>query len=326
MEKIQVGSAVSTEAGTARGKLKLADYPDGRPMETPVVIVRGAKPGKTLWVHGCVHGNEYCGTFIIHEMLRRLKPDEMSGTVIALPSLNITAVHRNQRMSPFEAYGGGDMNRCFPGEPNGSLTQQMAYHVYSHLKKYADVFVDFHTAMTPDVRWALYGDLGGKVSEVGEGIARAWGFHSTLATPPELLAGSAMMTAAKDGVPGFIVESGGKGFAFTKEGVADGAERFGNVLRYLGIVEGEVRDYGGIAKFSTFAWVTAPRGGLFMRDVKCGDALEEGTVLGHFYTIHGEPDGNVTSPHKGTVLAIHPGPIMTNGDTLVHIGVNPQEA
>ncbi|SLN64729.1 succinylglutamate desuccinylase/aspartoacylase family protein [Oceanibacterium hippocampi] len=326
MDEIRLGSAVSTAPGIATGKLKFADYPDGRPMETPVVIVRGAKPGKTLWVHGCVHGNEYCGTFIILKALRALDPAAMSGTVIALPALNITAFHRDQRMSPFEGYGGGDMNRCFPGDPNGSLTMQMAHHVYSNLKKHADVFLDFHTAMTSDVRWALYADMGGKVSETGRGVALAWGFHSTLATPPHLLAGSAMMTAAKDGIPGFIVESGGKGFSFTKEGVADGAERFANVMRHLGMLEGKVVDYGGIADFADFAWVTAPRGGLFIRAVNCGDALEVGTVLGHFYNIYGEPDGVAESPHKGTVLAIHPGPIMNNGATLVHIGLNPRES
>lgn len=326
MQAIEIGSAISREQGTVKGKLKVADFPDGLPMEVPVIIVRGARPGRTLWLHGCVHGNEYCGTFIIHELVRSLDPSAMAGNVIALPVLNLTAFHKNQRMSPFELYGGGDLNRCFPGLADGSLTQQIAYHVYRHLKRYADYLVDFHTAMTPDVRWALYAAFPGAVGEGGEGIARAFGFHSTLAASPDILGGSAMMTAAKDGIPAFIVEAGGKGPAFTRETVSDGAERLRNVLRHLGILAGEVRGYGTIANFARFAWVTAPRGGLFQPAVKCGDFLEAGTVLGHYFDLFGAPAGTAESPHPGTVLAIHPGPLMGNGETLVHIGLDARES
>ncbi len=325
MKDIAVGSAETRGPGIATGKLKLADYPDGSPMETPVVIVTGAKPGKTLWLHGCVHGNEYCGTFIIHEMLRSLDPAGLSGRVIALPALNITAFNKNQRLSPFEGYGGGDMNRCFPGVKGGPLTQQFAYAVYSELKKHAELFVDFHTAMTPDVNWALYAAYEGETGKVSRVLAKAWGYRDTLATPTDMLVGSAFMTAASEGIPSMIVEAGGKGPAFTREKVEDGAERLRNVMRAAGLLEGDVTDYGPIADFDRFDWVSAPRGGLFQPMVKCGDAIEVGTKLGRFFTIYGDDDGFAESPNKGIVLAIHPGPIMTNGETLVHIGLNPKE-
>ncbi len=326
MEEIRIGSASSKAPGVAKGKLTVADFPDGTPMEIPAIVVRGASPGQTLWLHGCVHGNEYCGTFIIHELIRSLDPAAMTGNIIALPMLNITAFHKNQRMSPFELYGGGDLNRCFPGQADGSLTQQIAYHVYRHLRQHANYLVDFHTAMTPDVRWALYANIPGEVGKAGEGIARAFGFHSTLAAPPDILAGSAMMTAAKDGIPAFIVEAGGKGPAFTMETVKDGAERLRNVLRHLGILPGEVRQYGKIANFSQFAWITAPRGGLFQPAVKCDDILQKGTIVGHYFDLYGEATGVAESPHPGTVLAIHPGPLMGNGETLVHIGLDARES
>lgn len=325
MKDITIGDTAASGPGVVQGWLKLADYPDGTPMAAPVIIITGAKPGKTLWLHGCVHGNEYCGTYIIHALLRSLDPQKMAGRLIALPALNISAFHRNQRMSPYEGYGGGDMNRCFPGDESGALTRQMAFRVYSHLKQHADAFVDFHTAMTPDVRWALYANYEGEVGSGGRALAKAWGYRDTLAAPTDILAGSALMTAGADGIPAMIVEAGGKGSAFNEETVTDGAERLRNVMRELGILEGSVTDYGPIADFDSFAWVHAPRGGLFQPVVKCGDPLDIGTVLGRFTTVHGESDGEAVSPHKGTVLAIHPGPLMANGETLVHIGLNPRE-
>ena len=77
MKVIEVGSAVSKATGIARGGLNVGALPDGSPVDIPVVIVRGAQEGPTLWLHGCVHGNEYCGTFIIHEFIRQLAPEDL---------------------------------------------------------------------------------------------------------------------------------------------------------------------------------------------------------------------------------------------------------
>ena len=325
MKEIQVGTAVSNRAGVTRGTLRTADLPDGAPVEIPVVIVRGTGDGPTLWLHGCVHGNEYCGTYIIHECLRSLEPGAMSGAVVALPILNLTAFRQNQRMSPFEGYGGGDLNRCFPGDPNGSLTQQIAHAVYQPLKEHADYLVDFHTAVTEDTMWALFADAEGETGRKAEAIARAYGHNSTLPAPMHILAGSAMMTAARDGIPGYIVERGGKGAGFTREAVLDGAERLRNVMRQVGILEGQVTDHGPLTYFSNFHWVTATRGGLFQPAVKCGDRIAEGQTIGHFYTVYGDPDGEAVAPSGGVVLAMHGGPLMANGETLIHIGLDPRE-
>ncbi|MBM3549877.1 MAG: peptidase M14 [Alphaproteobacteria bacterium] len=325
MKEIVVGTAISKAAGRKKGSLRIGTLPDGSPMEIPVVIVRGSKPGPVLWLHGCVHGNEYCGTFIIHEMLSRLRPAALTGTVVALPALNITAFQKGQRMSPFEGFAGGDLNRNFPGDATGTLTQQMAYAIYKPLKRHATHLVDFHTAMTEDVAWALYADVGGKTGKESEKMARAFGYRSTLPAPPTILGGSALMTAAKDGIPAMIVECGGKGPAFTQEAMRDGADRLENILRALGMVKGAVVDHGKLNYFSNFAWVHATKGGLFQRSVRCGDRIEPGSVLGQYYDLHGRPNGEALAPKGGIVLAIHPGPMIGSGETLIHIGLDPRE-
>jgi len=324
MKRIQIGTATSEAPGRVDGMLQVGHLPDGSPMEIPVIIVRGQQDGPTVWMHGCVHGNEYCGAFIIHELIRTLKTDRLSGTVVALPILNLTAFRKKQRMSPFEGFTGGDLNRCFPGKPDGSLTEQMACAIYGELKQHAHYLIDMHTAMTPDVRWALYADAPGEVGRKGEGLARAFGFDSTLPAPMTILAGSAMMAAAKDGIPALIVEAGGKGPAFTRELVKEGAGRLQNVLRHLGMLPGKVVDHGPLTYFSNFAWVTATRGGLFQKTVNCGDLLSKGQVIGRYYDIFGHEDGVAEAPQGGVVLAIHPGPMMANGETLVHIGLDPR--
>jgi len=327
MEKeIIVGSARASAPGRVKGMLKLGEAPDGSAIEAPVVIVRGSRDGPVLWLHGCVHGNEYCGAYIIHEFLRSLDPARLSGAVVALPVLNVTAFRSRQRMSPYEGYNGGDMNRQFPGSDAGTLTQHMAKQVFDPLVKYADVLIDLHTALTPDVRWALFARMPGEVGALSEKVARAFGYRDTLPAPDTILAGSALMEAARRGVASFLAECGGKNRSFTDESVADAAARLGNVLRALGMSEGEVADYGPMNYFSNFAWVTATEGGLFRKAVSCGDAIRAGDVLGEYYDAYGNRRCEARSPRDGIVLAIHPGPVMASGETLVHIGLDPQPA
>src|SRR4051794_39702794 len=155
MRTITVGTASADRTGRFQGVLKVGAFPDGSPVEIPVIIVRGQEDGPVVWMHGCVHGNEYCGTYSIHEFTRSLDPASLKGAVVALPILNLAAFRSRQRSSPFEIFNNTDMNRCFPGNPNGGMTEQMAYVVFEELKKTATHFIDFHTAYTADTRWAL---------------------------------------------------------------------------------------------------------------------------------------------------------------------------
>lgn len=325
MDPIEIGTAKATEPGLTLGELQTGYMPDGEPVTIPVMILRGRGDGPVFWIQACVHGDEYCGTFIIHEFMRGLAADDISGAVVAMPVLQMPGFHARKRMSPFESFGGGDLNRNFPGDAGGGTTAQAAHAIYGPLKRHADYLVDIHTALTRDVRWALYGNDGGPVGEKAAGVARAFGYKSTLAAPMDILGGSALVTATKDGIPSFIIECGGINTAFDHEGVADAAERLRNVLRHLGMLEGEVLDYGPQYDFPNFAWVCAPRGGLFAATVRCGDRLDVGMPLGLVRDVFGDPIEELTSPHAGIVLAINDGPVMTNGDVLVHIGLSPKE-
>lgn len=325
MDTIEVGTAVAAAPGRFDGMLKVAELPDGQPVEIPVTIIRGAKDGPVLWMHGCVHGNEYCGTYTIHEFLRGLDPATLSGAVVALPILNITASQRNQRMSPFEGYNVGDLNRCFPGKADGTFTEQMGHAIYSGLKRYATHLIDFHTALTPDTRWALFADLGGRISEEGLKMALAFGYAHTLPAPNGILKGSAMMAAGDDGIPCFLVEAGGIGPAFTMDTVRDSARRLMNVARALKMLPGKVEDHGPLTLFSNFAWCNAPHGGLFQPAVKCGQPIKKGALVGTYFDTAGDVIGEARAPASGVVLAIHPGPMMPQGDTLIHIGLNPRQ-
>jgi predicted deacylase len=320
-----VGTATAKPGTKSTGWLQLAELPDGQPLQIPVIAVRGAKPGPTLWVEACIHGDEYAGTFIIHEFIRRLNPKAMSGNVVAVPALNITAFQAGKRTSPFEIHGTGDLNRNFPGSADGTLTEQMGHAIFSAITKTADYLIDFHTGYVRETRWLLYANVEGVVGKMSERLARAYGFDVILPAPPTTLGASAFMNAAKRGIPSIIVESGGFGPAFDDRIVADSAERLVNVARMLGIVSGKPAERGKLTYVADFAWVNSRQGGLFRPSVLGGQRIAKGDVIGRFYDLYGELVEEARAPASGIVLTLHPGPMMATGDTLIQIGVNPRE-
>lgn len=325
MTAIEVGTARADGPGRFEGVLRTSTMPDGSPVEIPIIILRGAADGPVMWMHGCVHGNEYCGTYCIHEFVRSLDPKDVKGAVIALPVVNVAAFRSRQRSSPFEQFNNTDMNRCFPGNPAGGMTEQMAHAVFTELKRWATHFIDFHTAYTADTRWALYPDSGGEVSRVSRLMAEAFGYEHTLPTPPQTLYNSALMSAGREGIPGFLAEAGGMGANFDRATVVDVAERLRNIGRAIGLLSGSVTAHGPLTTFSDFYWATSPRGGLFRSHVKCGDSITTGQTIGTYYDVFGDEDGRAEAPRDGTVLAIHTGPIIPQGDVLVHIGLDPRK-
>ena len=324
MATLRVGTAVADGVGIAHGYLKVGDMPDGRTCRSRCCSAVARRRDRRSGFTGACTATRRAAPSS-RTGCSASDPRGLSGTLVALPILNITAFRARQRMSPFEGFAGGDLNRCFPGKPDGTLTEQMAHAIYTELRAHAEYFVDLHTAMTAEVRWALFASAPGEVGHKAEGMARAFGFTSTLPAPMGILGGSAMMTAARAGIPSLIVEAGGKGPAFTAALVAEVVERLQNVMRHLGMLSGRVIEHGPLTYFSDFAWVRAVRGGLFQRSVRCGERLKVGTVLGHYYDLWGQPTGEALSPRAGIVLAIHPGPVMASGETLVHIGLDPRE-
>lgn len=107
----------------------------------PLAVLAGA-PGPTVVIEGGNHGDEYEGPIVIAELARTLDPAALNGRLILLPAVNLPAVMAASRTSPVD---GLNFNRTFPGDPFGSLTQQIAAWVAGRLFPMADAFLDLHS-------------------------------------------------------------------------------------------------------------------------------------------------------------------------------------
>lgn len=106
----------------------------------PVVCIKRGSGPTVLFVGGN-HGGEYEGPVALLKLCRVLQPEQVQGRVIILPALNLPAVQAGQRVSPIDHL---DMNRSFPGKPNGTVSQLIAHYVYEAILPLCDAVIDLH--------------------------------------------------------------------------------------------------------------------------------------------------------------------------------------
>jgi len=107
----------------------------------PISAVKNGN-GPTALVLGGTHGDEYQGPIAIMKLARELRPEMVSGRIIMIPTLNEPATRAATRLSPLD---GKNLNRAFPGAPDGSPTEQIAYYLTHVLFPLCDVVIDIHS-------------------------------------------------------------------------------------------------------------------------------------------------------------------------------------
>ena len=107
----------------------------------PIVVLKNGEGPTALFVSGN-HGDEYEGQVALCNLAKSLDPAQMQGRVILLPAANFPAALAGRRTSPIDQ---GNLNRLFPGDPDGTVTQQIAFYIEHALVPLADLVCDLHS-------------------------------------------------------------------------------------------------------------------------------------------------------------------------------------
>src|SRR5262245_23246051 len=91
----------------------------------PIVVINGG-PGPTALLTAGTHGDEFEGQVALLKLARALQPQQMRGRLIIVPALNLPAAEVGRRLSPID---GRDMNRSYPGDSGGTVTQVLTHYV-----------------------------------------------------------------------------------------------------------------------------------------------------------------------------------------------------
>jgi predicted deacylase len=266
-------------------------------LELAITVHRlvGAKPGPTLVLFGGIHGDEAMGVEAVRRSVEAIDLDELAGTVIAVPVANPFSY---ETMTRHTVSDGLNLNRIFPGDAGGSITEQIAATLITILAE-ADFFIDFHSSgLYSTVDYAYVHDNGRQMSEA---------YGTPLLYHHDSYPGSATDWALQQGIGAMVSELGGGGQlseSFLDRAVA-GTQ---NVLRALGMKEGDVIPAPEQTVMKTLITLKPKFGGFLLSEYEpetLGSVVPGGTVLGRVvspYTF--ETLEELVAPYDSTIIVL----------------------
>jgi predicted deacylase len=282
-------------------------------LNMPVFVARGATPGPTLCLAAGIHGDELNGVEVARRTFAQIDPQELSGTLIALPAINAEGVRTGNRYLSDRR----DLNRAFPGRSGGSVAQLIAYAVVTNVLHHCDALVDLHTASNqranlPQIR-----------ADLSDPAIRELAIHFGLGiviggSGPD---GSLRREAAKAGVPAIIYEAG-EPHRFQEDEIERGMQGIKNVMAYLDMTEHADSEIPDARIYERSRWVRAAlrHGGFFFPTAGLGDIVRAGDSLGRIVDPLTDANFEVSSPISGEIIGMAvPQPVLS-GYALFHVG------
>ena len=308
-----IGGAQVAPGTRVTVNLPVANLYTNAPVVLPVMVLHGTAPGPKLFVSAALHGDEIIGVEIIRRLLRLPELKNLSGTLLAVPIVNVMAFLQQSRYLPDRR----DLNRSFPGSDSGSLAARLARLFLKEVVGRCAYGIDLHTGALhrpnlPQIR----ADLANPETLR---LARAFGAPLLLNSTPT--AGTLREYTTKKGIPVLLYESS-EALRFDETCIRIGVQGVLNVMVELGMLTraAEATPRSGepvVAKSST--WARSPASGILRAQAALGDEVREGQTLGIVGDPFGEVETIVTSPATGVVIGRLNMPLVHEGDALFHI-------
>lgn len=302
------------------GFVKVATDIAGSPIGIPLMIVKGASPGPVLCVDSMIHGDEYDGGEAIREVWESLNPDVLAGTFLGVPVVNVPAFQSGARTGIIDRYyGKGDMNRLFPGRPNGFITERIAWTFFNQILLQADYCLDFHgggneTMMLPV---ATYKEIG-KPSVIKREVelVKSLGIELLWKGLPEV-GNTVTDQALQKGIPAITVEVGGRGMLGQEEVELD-TKVIANALKHLNMIEGSP-DTVDRWKIIDGGFIYADVGGIFHPRARLGETVKKNQPVAEIRDLFGGNQQTLRAPHDGIVISMRTKPVTQPGDWTVMV-------
>jgi predicted deacylase len=257
----------------------------------------------------------------VRRWTKALAGRELRGSVRAVPVLNLPAFRAR---TPFLVPDDGkNLNRCFPGDPDGTLADRLAHAAFTQLIQGSDALVDVHAgdmveALEP---FALY-DKGPAEARALE-LATAYGLGYVIRQEPgpdRAVGGTTSTAAAEIGIPAIIAEAGGCGLV-EEAAVAAHVHGLDQVLAALGMAGPPATLATAPVHLGRFLWLRSVSEGWWEPAVRPGERVAEGQVLGTVSSLDGaEVLQSVTAPAPGVPMFITSSPAVAADGLLLGLG------
>jgi len=236
---MNIGTCQSEKGRLSKGELVVAvDAKEGQ-ITIPILIASGPSDGKTIFLSAGVHGDEINGIEILQRFINNLDVTALKGTIIFLPLINVSGFKAKDRCVQ---YDGKDLNRCFPGDDKGTVSEQIAHTIFQEVVSRCEFGVDIHdsgkgSVLLPHPRAHIKDEEGDYDSSRLDAIAV---FGTDIIMLCKGMDGVLTIEAYKHfGIPALTVEVGG-GMILWEEFIQRALVGLNNILIYQGMLEGKM--------------------------------------------------------------------------------------
>ena len=321
-ESFVVGDVEASRGHQASGYLVVSPGID-EGTKIPITVMHGADDGPVLALIAGTHGYEYPGITALQRIRKLLDPREVSGTIIMVHIANMPSfLGRTIYRSPVD---GKNLNRMYPGDPDGSVSQRIAHLVTAEVMDRADYLIDLHAgdgneALRPFVYMPVTGDT--ELDEASKGLAMAFGLDHIVVDKAPLRSREDSLytdqTALVRGIPAITTETGQMGLNddYWVDMATDGIF---NVLRHLEMIPGDEIVNEGITWLTDYEVIKSPGAGIFRADVRDGYHIAKGGKLGVLLDFFGDEIEEVRAPFAGVVNYVIATPPVSEGEPLAMI-------
>ena len=235
---LKVGNLVAHPGEKIQGNLTLKSDGNYEDVQIPITLINGLEEGKTVAITAAVHGGEYTGVFGLIKLSREIKPEDLKGQLILVHITNVSAFEaKMQYIGPID---GKNLNRCFPGDKNGTYTEKLAHLISEEVYGQSDFFLDLHSGDIHEdlMPFTLYHrEASEEVRLESRKIGELMNLGPVIGSGSDC--GSINGMAMKYNIPGVLAELGCRGECNVDLAILY-KNRILNVLYYYGLLDGEV--------------------------------------------------------------------------------------
>ena len=308
---IILGSEVAKNSST-----RLAWSPkitiSGLALPTPVLVIHGAKEGPTVCLTSAIHGDELNGIEVVRRVMYDIDPSKLSGTLIGVPIVNLQGFQRTSRYLSDRR----DLNRFFPGQPNGSLASRIAYSLFTKVIRHCNYLIDLHTGSfrrnnLPQIRANMSNP---KVAEFVGSFDKIAVVHHT--------GGPGMLrtVANQSGIVALTMELG-ESLRIQENQIAAGTYSINSMLDKLDMYPRTFIWGDPKPTYYESLWLRAESGGILFSEMALGAQVSKGDVLGFVTDPITNQRTELISPVKGNIIGMAVNQVVIPGFAAYHIGI-----
>lgn len=289
----------------------------------PITVINGVKEGPTVLITSGVHGGEYPCIETALQLAREIEPEKVSGQIVLVHPVNVSAFVA--RFSYYTPEDGKNINRMFPGDAAGTISQQIAYVLTNEYQKRADFYFDLHGGdIHEDLPFQVYypgkpevkdDALIEKCRELADCLSVVYKIKAAIGTSASVSA------TANCGVPSLMVECGGKGL-WSQAEVDNYKQNLYNLLYYTGVLEGTAVQYKNATELYGASTPMASCDGCWYPFVGLGDKVKKGQKVGEIRNLLGKCVEEIISQADGIIVYIITSLAITKGEPVLSVGLS----